>query len=86
MIVLDTEFISYYLHFIQQLRQPQWFFNKELYANSSVTSAYKSYMLRTAQLLNASNKNLRQEIERMFELEKDFAMVIKIINQHFLKF
>jgi hypothetical protein len=78
--------ISYYLHYFQQLRQPQWFFNKELYANSSVTSAYKSYMLRTAQLLNASNKNLRQEIEKMFELEKDFAMVIKIINQNFFKF
>lgn len=50
-------------------------FNKEIYNNTEIASGYKAFVLKIAQMLNSTNMSLKQDIDLMFELEKEIANV-----------
>lgn len=69
--------------YLLSVSQPTWFFNKKYYSDTKVMSAYKAYIYKTVELLDAgaTNPNYRQEIEDMFQLETEFAnVIIKFIS------
>ena len=69
---------------VKQVKQPSWMLSKELYSDDKIGSAYKSYMLKLAQMLAVTpnaNKNVRQEVDKMFEIEKDLALVRKKMSE-----
>ncbi|RNA08868.1 endothelin-converting enzyme 1-like isoform X1 [Brachionus plicatilis] len=59
---------------IIRLSQPYWFFNKELYNDPSTVSAYKSFMQKIIELFSPNNRDLKNDIEKIYNLEKDFGM------------
>lgn len=40
-------------------------------------------MLKYIQLLNSKNKNLKQDIDKMFDIEKELGFVDKFLFKHF---
>ncbi|CAF0711924.1 unnamed protein product [Brachionus calyciflorus] len=59
---------------IIRLSQPFWLFNKELYNNPSTVSAYKVFIQKIIQIFSPDNQYLKLDIDKMFELEKEFGL------------
>lgn len=60
---------------IKKLQQASWFFNRKYYNNSKVIEAYKKHMLEVVKYLKPDVVNANEQIERMYNLEKELAMV-----------
>lgn len=58
-----------------KLKQPNWFFTKDIYNNTKTINGYKKFMLSFIESLKGTNENIEQDIQRMYELEKEIAMV-----------
>jgi predicted metalloendopeptidase len=64
---------------ILRVKQPHNFFSKELYNDSNLTEAYKTLLYKVTELMSSlvnSTRNHKEDVNRMFELEKEFAMVV----------
>lgn len=61
-----------------KLRQPSWFNTKQFYNDSANTSAaYKTYLKFMTTNLNGNKPVDETALERMYELEKKIAQVLK---------
>ena len=69
---------------IIQISQANWFLYKDYYDDLNVTvPIYKKMIIKIAKLMNSTNENLKQDVDDLFNLEKQLAQVIKK-NFHFL--
>lgn len=62
-------------HNILRISQPEWFFNKEYLLDGKIMYAYKNYMRSMIYSLSDEKSNLTKQIDRIFEIEKEFSMV-----------
>jgi hypothetical protein len=65
---------------ILRVKQPHNFFNKDLYekSESPLIEAYNTLVLRVVELfseISNSTRSYKEDVARMFELEKSLAMV-----------
>lgn len=58
-----------------KIKQPLFFLNKELYNDINITQAYKIYMYKIIQLFNTTNKSLKEDVDKIYDLEKELALV-----------
>lgn len=61
--------------FILRVTQPSWFFNKVYFYDEKVMQAYQSLMQTIIQSINSDSRNINDEIDRIFQLEKKFGTV-----------
>ncbi len=52
-----------------------WFFNKVYLFDDKVMLAYRNFMHSVISYMNNDNRNLTEDIDRIFELERKFSLV-----------
>ena len=61
---------------------------KDYYEEPRIVSAYKDFIIKIARFMNSTSRDLVNEVNRMFDLEKRIAMVIldhSLAEQHLLR-
>ncbi len=61
--------------FLLRVNQPMWFFNRVYLFDDKVMLAYRNYMHSVIQYMSSDTRNLTDEIDRIFELERKFSMM-----------